>query len=139
MVGCGRARWRRRACLAIAEVECPLVRVLSREQIMTWEEMITTLQNSGVPAGNLPVRGKEESCYGLHRDGDRFIVNLTERGGTEYIAEFPNEELAVAFIYDTEVISHKINGDTRFDKFNVDPQAFPLPRAEKFGGRTLQT
>ncbi len=105
---------------------------------MFWNEMIVLLQKSGVPKEILPVRGHAEARLGLYVDGDRFLVNLTERAETEDIAEFPTEELAVDFIYENEVFAHRLNGDTRFDKFNANPQMFSPPRAEDFGGKTLK-
>jgi|GEM_PF-6577299 len=60
-----------------------------------------------------------------------------ERANAEDIAEFPTEESAVDFIYARMVINFRLNGDTRFDKWNASRKAFPLPRAEDFGGRTL--
>ncbi len=105
---------------------------------MTWDQMITKLRLSGVPEDNLPVRGQKEACYGLREGERRFFVTLMERAKTQDIAEFPTEESAVDFIYDDMVINFRLNGDTRFDKWNANPKAFPLPRAEDFGGRTLR-
>jgi hypothetical protein len=70
-------------------------------------------------------------------ESDRFIVSPTERNKTQDIAEFPSETSAVAFIYDSMVIWFRLDGDTRFDKWNANPKAFPLPTAEDFRGRAL--
>ena len=105
---------------------------------MTWDQMIARLRQSGIHEDNLPVRGQAEACYGLRESDGRFIVTLMERAETQDIAEFPTEELAVDFIYDDMVINFRLNGDTRFDKWNANRKAFPLPRAEDFGGRTLR-
>jgi hypothetical protein len=105
---------------------------------MIWIELITKLRLSGVPEEVLPVRGSSEACYGLRQEGTQFVVTLTARGVVDDITDFPTEESAVGFIYDNEVFTHRLNGDTRFDKWNANPQAFPLPRAEDFGGRTLR-
>ena len=105
---------------------------------MTWEEMIQKLRTGGVKPELLPVRGSSESCYGLRRDGDRFVVSLMERGKVQDLAEFPSEEMATAFIYDDCVFAFRLHGDTRFDRWNADRKNNPLPTAEKFGGHTLR-
>jgi hypothetical protein len=106
---------------------------------MTWDQMIAKLRLGGVPEGNLPVRGQKEACYGLREAEGRFFVTLMERAKTQDIAAFPTEESAVDFIYDLEVLTFRLNGDTRFDKWNANPKVFPLPRAEDFGGWTLRS
>ena len=104
---------------------------------MTWDEMITKLRKRGVREDNLPVRGHDEGNLGLRHENGRFIVSITERGRIDDIADFPSEESAVDFMYDRHVINFRLDGDTRFDEWNANPKAFPLPRAEDFGGRTL--
>jgi hypothetical protein len=104
---------------------------------MTWDEMMVKLRRSGLSEAVLPVRGAAEGFLGLRQEGGRFVVTLMERGKTENIADFPTEESAVDFIYDSAVFTFRLNGDTRFDKWNANPKAFPLPKAEDFGGRML--
>lgn len=104
---------------------------------MTWDQMISMLRTKCVPEGNLPVRGSKEGCYGLYKKNNKFLVNLKERDEVYDIAEFPTEEIAIEFIYDREKITFKIDGDTRFDKWDANPKLNPLPRAEDFGGKTL--
>src|SRR5207302_10180433 len=104
---------------------------------MNWSEMIEKLKNSGVRDDNLPARGHDEGNLGLRQSNGKYRVSITERGTSDDIAEFSTEESAIDFIYDREVINFRLNGDTRFDKWNMDRKAFPLPRAEDFGGRTL--
>ena len=105
---------------------------------MTWDEMIADLRHAGMPESLLPGRGHAEGRLGLTEERGRFLVTFMERGETQHLAEFPNEESAVNFIHDSRVFALRLKGDTRFDKWNANPKAFPLlPRAEDFGGRTI--
>lgn len=105
---------------------------------VTWDQVSDKLRHAGVLDEMLPGLGiAKDGAQSLHREPDRLVVCVTERGETEEIAEFRNEEDAIAFIYDQYVVYFALYGDMRTKLWSQDREAYPLPRAEDFGGRTL--